>query len=156
MSREMKDSGVEWIGEIPEKWFVRRVKNSYSNHKFIVGNEANSYQRLALTLEGVIKRSKKDSSGLQPEVFNGYQILRKGELVFKLIDLENIQTSRVGLSAFDGIVSPAYIILEGRNGSCTEYGEKYFLSMWQRAIFNKLGDDGVRSSLNASDLLDIP
>ena len=156
MSREMKDSGVEWIGEIPKDWYVGRVKNYYRNHKTVVGNESNKYQRLALTLGGVIKRSKDDSTGLQPEAFNGYQILQKGELVFKLIDLENIQTSRVGLSPFNGIVSPAYIVLEEISGSCVEYGEKYFLSMWQRTIFNHLGDDGVRSSLNASDLLGIP
>ena len=156
MSREMKDSGVEWIEQIPKDWDVGRVKNYYRNHKTVVGNESNKYQRLALTLGGVIKRSKDDSTGLQPEAFNGYQILQKGELVFKLIDLENIQTSRVGLSPFNGIVSPAYIVLEEISGSCVEYGEKYFLSMWQRTIFNHLGDDGVRSSLNASDLLGIP
>lgn len=156
MPRQMKNSGIEWIGMIPEHWHAGRVKNIYSNHKFIAGSEADKYQRLALTLNGVIKRSKGDSTGLQPEAFNGYQILRKGELVFKLIDLENIQTSRVGLSPFDGIVSPAYIVLEGRERSCVEYGEKYFLSMWQRAVFNQLGDDGVRSSLNATDLLNIP
>ena len=156
MSREMKDSGVEWIEQIPKDWYVGRVKNYYRNHKTVVGNESNKYQRLALTLGGVIKRSKDDSTGLQPEAFNGYQILQKGDLVFKLIDLENIQTSRVGLSPFNGIVSPAYIVLEEISGSCVEYGEKYFLSMWQRTIFNHLGDDGVRSSLNASDLLGIP
>lgn len=155
MPRQMKNSGIEWIGMIPEQWQVGRVKNSYTNHKIIAGDESDKYQRLALTLNGVIKRSKGDSTGLQPEAFNGYQVLRKGELVFKLIDLENIQTSRVGLSPFDGIVSPAYIVLEGREDTCAEYGEKYFLSMWQRAIFNQLGDDGVRSSLNASDLLNI-
>lgn len=156
MPRQMKNSGIEWIGTIPEQWHVGRVKNSYTNHKIIAGDESDKYQRLALTLNGVIKRSKGDSAGLQPEAFNGYQILRKGELVFKLIDLENLQTSRVGLSPFEGIVSPAYIVLEGREGTCAGYGEKYFLSMWQRAIFNQLGDDGVRSSLNASDLLNIP
>lgn len=156
MPRQMKNSGIEWLGNIPEHWHVGRVKNSYANHKHIAGNEAEKYQRLALTLNGVIKRSKGDSTGLQPEVFNGYQILRKGELVFKLIDLENIQTSRVGLSPFEGIVSPAYIVLEACEGTCAEYGEKYFLSMWQRAIFNQLGGDGVRSSLNATDLLNIP
>jgi len=154
--REMKDSGIEWIGKIPASWTAGRVKNAYTNYKIIAGCDSDKYQRLALTLSGVIRRSKDDSTGLQPEAFNGYQILRAGDLVFKLIDLENYQTSRVGLSPYEGIVSPAYIVLKGRNGTCSEYGEKYFLSMWQRAVFNQMGDDGVRSSLNSSDLLDIP
>ena len=154
--REMKDSGIEWIGKIPKGWSVCRVKNFYYTHKDIVGEKSDVYDRLALTLNGVVKRSKDDSVGLQPEAFNGYQILRSNELVFKLIDLANISTSRVGLSAYKGIVSPAYIILSPKTDFCQKFAEYYFLSMWQREVFNHLGDDGVRSSLNASDLLNTP
>ena len=93
---------------------------------------------------------------MQPEAFNSYQILRPNELVFKLIDLANVATSRVGYSPYLGLVSPAYIILEPRTEGESKFGVYYFLSMWQREIFNHLGDDGVRSSLNASDLLNIP
>lgn len=109
MTRTMKDSGIEWIGEILEDWNLNRTKNYFKNHKDIVGENSDEYDRLALTLNGVIRRSKEDSTGLQPEAFDGYQILRENELVFKLIDLENISTSRVGLCPFEnGIVSPAY------------------------------------------------
>lgn len=152
----MKDSGVEWIGEIPESWNMRRVKSFYKNHKDVVGRESFNYERLALTLNGVIKRNKEDTVGLQPENFDTYQILRTNELVFKLIDLQNVSTSRVGYSVFTGIVSPAYIILTPKNKVYSKFGEYYFKSMWQREIFNHIGDDGVRSSLNASDLLNIP
>ena len=112
---KMKDSGIPWIGQIPEDWEVCKVKNFFIYKKRIVGDDAENWQRLALTLNGVIKRSKDDSEGLQPEKFEGYQILMQNELVFKLIDLNNIQTSRVGLSNYDGIVSPAYIILSPQN-----------------------------------------
>lgn len=153
---EMKDSGIEWIGEIPRHWKVGRTKNCYTNHKDVVGDEADNYERLALTLGGVIKRSKVDATGLQPEAFEGYQILRENELVFKLIDLENVATSRVGYSPYTGIVSPAYIVLTPRESDESRFGEYFFLSMWQREVFNHMGDDGVRSSLNSKDLLNIP
>ena len=156
MARKMKDSGIDWIGSIPENWTISRTKNYYTNHKYVVGDKAAEYERLALTLNGVIKRPKDDSTGLQPEEFSGYQILSTDELVFKLIDLQNISTSRVGLSPYTGIVSPAYIILHKKEGVDSKYGEYFFLSMWQREIFNQMGDDGVRSSLNTSDLLNIP
>lgn len=157
MTRTMKDSGIEWIGEIPEDWNLNRTKNYFKNHKDIVGENSDEYDRLALTLNGVIRRSKEDSTGLQPEAFDGYQILRKNELVFKLIDLENISTSRVGLCPFkNGIVSPAYIVLTPRNNINPKYSEYYYLSMWHREIFNHIGDNGVRSSLNAKDLLNVP
>ena len=154
--REMKDSGISWIGMIPKDWKMLRTKNQYRSHKIIAGTDAEKYERLALTLDGVIKRSKEDSTGLQPDSFDGYQILQKGELVFKLIDLENLATSRVGYSPFTGIVSPAYVILHPIQDVNARFGEYYFLSLWQRAIFNSLGDNGVRSNLNSGDLLNIP
>lgn len=116
----------------------------------------NDYERLALTLNGVIKRSKDAGDGLQPEKFDGYQILKEHELVFKLIDLANVSTSRVGLSPYTGIVSPAYIVLHHRKDMNPRYGEYYFLSMWMNEVFNHIGGDGVRSALNAKDLLNIP
>ena len=156
MARAMKDSGIPWIGEIPEGWKIIRTKKRFTTHKDVVGDRADDYERLALTLGGVIKRPKDDAVGLQPEAFNGYQILRENELVFKLIDLANVATSRVGYSPYIGLVSPAYIILTPREKSESRYGEYYFLSLWQREVFNHMGDDGVRSSLNASDLLNVP
>lgn len=156
MAREMRDSGVAWLGVIPVNWKFDRVKHYYTTHKFVVGESADKYERLALTLNGVIKRPKEDRTGLQPDAFNGYQVLKRGELVFKLIDLENVSTSRVGFSPYTGIVSPAYIVLKPNRTVNPRFGYYYFISLWQREIFNHLGDDGVRSSLNANDLLNLP
>lgn len=153
---EMKDSGVQWLGNYPAHWNLGKVKNVFSSTKTIVGDDVDNYERLALTLNGVIKRSKTDAGGLQPEKFETYQILRENELVFKLIDLQNVATSRVGRSPYTGIVSPAYIILHERSGRSTKYAEYYFLSMWMHHVFNQLGADGVRSNIGASALLNIP
>ena len=115
---EMKDSGVQWLGNVPKEWSVGKVKHEFYATKTIVGDKVNDYERLALTLNGVIKRSKDAGDGLQPEKFDGYQILKEHELVFKLIDLANVSTSRVGLSPYTGIVSPAYIVLHHRKDIC--------------------------------------
>ena len=156
MKREMKDSGIPWIGEIPKEWEVARTKYFYSTHKHIAGSKSDAYERLALTMKGVVRRSKIDNTGLQPDNFDTYQILYERELVFKLIDLQNVSTSRVGLSPYTGLVSPAYIILKPHKNVVPEFGQYYFLSLWHREIFNHLGGDGVRSSLNVHDLLEVP
>lgn len=152
--RKMKDSRIPWVGLIPEHWEMVRVKNIFNNHKNIVGEKESEFERLALTLNGVIKRDKNDSKGLQSENLSTYQILNEKELVFKMIDLANVNTSRVGYSPYTGIVSPVYIILN--NDDYSKYGYYYFYSMWQREIFNNLGNDGVRSALNASDMMNLP
>ena len=154
--RKLINSGTEWLGMIPEEWSIERTKYHFYNEKTIVGMYVDEYERLALTMKGVIKRSKEDANGLQPEKFDSYQILRKNELVFKLIDLQNVTTSRVGLSPYDGLVSPAYIVLKAKGDVLPEFAEQYFLFLWKNEIFNYLGNAGVRSSLNASDLLNVP
>lgn len=153
--RVMKDSGVEWIGEIPKDWEILPTKRFFSHTKTLAGDKVDTYERLALTMNGVIKRSKDDSEGLQPEKFDTYQVLKENELVFKLIDLANVKTSRVGLSPFTGIVSPAYIVLTNESDDNRFY-YYFFISMYYNEIFNRLGDNGVRSSLNAQDLLSVP
>lgn len=154
--REMKDSGIEWIGEIPNSWTVRRGKTLFVNTKYIPGKLSSNYDRLSLTLKGVLPRKKDDSDGLQPKDFDTYQLLRENELVFKLIDLQNVSTSRVGLAHATGLVSPAYIVLHANEEILPAFAEKFYLMMWYREIFNSLGDNGVRSSLNVRDLLNIP
>ncbi len=150
---KMKDSGIEWIGEIPEDWNVIRFKDKYRNVKEIAGEKSSEYERLALTLNGVIKRPKDDSEGLQPKEFDGYQILRDNDFIFKMIDLQNISTSRVGLSPYTGLVSPAYIRFSAKNkNEYTKYTYYYLMSMYYNCVFNSLGGDGVRSALNASDM----
>lgn len=156
MTRKMKDSGIEWIGEIPEEWEVVPTKYLFETNKKIVGSNEKHYDRLALTLKGVLKRDKNSRDGLQPTNFTSYQILEKDQLVFKLIDLQNISTSRVGISPYRGIVSPAYIILSNsRNEVNPKYYYYWFMNMYNYNIFNLLGDAGVRSNISSSELLKI-
>ena len=117
MTREMKNSGVEWIGNIPSEWKIIKSKYIFANHKEIVGDRENNFERLSLTLNGVLKRPKDDSKGLQSESLSTYQVLYKDELVFKMIDLENTSTSRVGYSPYTGLVSPVYIVFNNNKYS---------------------------------------
>lgn len=155
VNKEYKDSGVSWLGNIPALWNIVKTKRHFQNEKRVAGKYANQYERLALTMNGVIKRDKEDAEGLQPESFEGYQVLEQNQLVFKLIDLENVKTSRVGLSPYTGIVSPAYIILHNDQQDNRFY-YYYYMNMYYQEIFNYLGGEGVRSALNAKDLLETP
>ena len=149
----MKNSGIEWIGEIPDSWKLVRFKDICVNKKEIAGESSENYERLALTLGGVIKRPKYDSDGLQPKEFDGYQIICENDFIFKMIDLQNISTSRVGLSPYRGLVSPAYIRFSPREeGQYNEYVYYFLMSMYYNCVYNSLGGNGVRSALNATDI----
>lgn len=155
--RAMKDSGVEWIGEVPEEWSVSKVKYNFSTFKKIPGKESEKYERLSLTMNGVKHREKWTAEGLQPKDFMSYQLLRKGDLVFRLIDLQNPSKSRrVALSHDTGLISPAYTILHADNNKMLpEYAEMFFLMTSYLDVFNALGSCGVRSSINNAELMKI-
>ncbi len=149
----MKYSGVEWIGEIPDNWNLVRLKDICINKKEIAGENSSEYERLALTLNGVIKRPKDDQEGLQPKEFDTYQILEVNDFVFKMIDLQNVSTGRVGLSPYTGLVSPAYIrFASKKKGQFNEFIHYYLLSLWHNCVYNNIAGDGVRSALNATDM----
>ena len=153
--RNMKDSGVEWIGEIPCNWPLMRFKDKYINKKEIAKEQSVEYERLALTMSGVIKRPKDDAEGLQPQEFDSYQIIHVDDFVFKMIDLQNVSTSRVGLSPYTGLVSPAYIRFSPKQkGQFNQYVYYYLMSLYYNCVFNNLGGNGVRSALNAKDMGD--
>ena len=50
----MKNSGIEWIGEIPDSWGLVRFKDICLNKKEVAGSNSADYERLALTLNGLI------------------------------------------------------------------------------------------------------
>lgn len=149
----MKDSGIEWIGEVPNHWKVKRVCDSFNGLKKIT--QPGRTDVLSLTLNGVIEKDIENLKGLNPESYDTYQIFKKDNLVFKLIDLENYKTSRVGRVFKDGIMSSAYIRLEGKKNTNIEYNYYQFFDLYNRGIFNSIGSNGVRSTLNRSDLLKI-
>lgn len=108
---EMKDSDIGWVGEIPKEWninvlfqLVSQVKNK--NKDLVETN------LLSLSY-GKIKRKNIDhTDGLIPASFDGYNIIEDGDIVLRLTDLQNDQTSlRVGRATERGIITSAYTTL---------------------------------------------
>ena len=73
----MKNSGVEWIGEIPDEWNIYRNKNAFTCKKEIVGKKSNSTQLLSLTTGGIKCKDINNAEGKLPESFDTYQYVKK-------------------------------------------------------------------------------
>lgn len=148
-----KPSMIPWIGELPQHW---GEKNGKWLHRF--RKDLNSSKQcdnvLSLTLRGVVNNNPDDPEGLVPKDYGTYQIFEKDDLVFKLIDLENFRTSRVGLVHERGIMSSAYLRVQPGKEHNPRYFYYYYFTLYQQGIYNKLGA-GVRSTLGPKDLLEI-
>jgi type I restriction enzyme S subunit len=148
-----KESGLPWLGQIPGHWFFERTKWRFRNRKEL--NTSGTHTNiLSLTLRGVVNNDPDNPEGLVPKDYRTYQFFAKGDLVFKLIDLENLRTSRVGLVPEDGIMSSAYVRLAPSSPTNIRYFFHQFYDLYSRGIYNQLGA-GVRSTLGSSDLLNV-
>ena len=126
--REMKDSGVKWIGEIPVTWNVYRNKNAFVCSKDLVGGKSSETQLLSLTTKGIKLKDINNAEGKLPESFDTYQYVKKDEMVMCLFDLD-CSAVFSGLSPYDGMISPAYKVL-----TCTDRMEPKYADYWFQYI----------------------
>ncbi|CAC9996146.1 Type I restriction-modification system, specificity subunit S (EC [uncultured Gammaproteobacteria bacterium] len=106
-----KDSGIEWIGEIPSGWNTVRNKYLFDVIKTVVGEEHGKYQLLSLTKRGVVLRDIESGKGKFPESFDTYQTVNKDELIFCLYDIDETPRT-VGISNYSGMISGSYKIVK--------------------------------------------
>lgn len=83
---EMKDSGIEWVGMIPNHWTT--IANKYVMHKEKhICEKWDGQDVLSLTMNGVIIRDILNPVGKMPTTFDGYQFAYAGELLMCLLTL---------------------------------------------------------------------
>lgn len=145
--REMKDSGIEWVGKIPNDWAVKPLYCFFSErkNKNILGKEDNL---LSLSYGKVIRKDINTNEGLLPSNYNGYNIVEAGDIVIRPTDLQNDQRSlRTGLVTERGIITSAYIALKPLSNINSRFYH-YLLHTYDiLKVFYNMGG-GVRQGLN--------
>lgn len=103
-----KDSGIEWIGEIPKGWNVSKI--GYHLKWFSKKNEPDKEVLSVYRELGVVKKNERDDNhNRTPLDLTQYKYVRPGDLV---INKMKAWQGSVGVSDFEGIVSPAYFVYE--------------------------------------------
>jgi type I restriction enzyme S subunit len=114
----MRDSGFDWIGEIPSSWQLKRVKHIF---RLIVDPAPdNNYMELLSVYSdiGVRPRRELEERGNKASTTDGYWLVKKGDVIVnKLL----AWMGAIGLSNYDGVTSPAYDVLRPRIPISGEY-----------------------------------
>lgn len=148
---EMKDSGIEWVGNIPVYWDVRPLYYYFAERKKknYLGQEQNL---LSLSYGKVIRKDINTSEGLLPDSFNGYNIIEPGDIVLRLTDLQNDKRSlRTGLVKEHGIITSAYVTLKAAKEVVPEYFHYLLYAYDVMKVLYNMGN-GVRQGLNYCEL----
>ena len=150
--REMKDSGIEWIGEIPKDWKIIPNKRVMKKSKLIC-DKYQGQNVISLTMNGVIVRDIENPVGKMPLTFDGYQIVNSGNLLMCLFDID-VTPRCVGVIYDDGVTSPAYSQFILLNGNVPEYFYYYYLNLDYTKELLHLAKN-LRHSLTESQLGEI-
>ena len=107
-----KDSGVEWLGEVPEHWAVIPCR-AFVDDQTAKNDDGSKENYLSLMANiGIIPYEKKgDVGNKKPEDLTKCKLVSKGDFV---INSMNYGIGSYGLSSLDGVCSPVYIVLRPR------------------------------------------
>ena len=129
--REMKDSGVEWIGKVPSKWNCIKIKYLFEIRKRIAGKEG--YTVLSITQTGIKPKNISSNEGQLADSYSNYQLLHFGEFAMNHMDL---LTGWVDISNYNGVTSPDYRVFSLKD-TITNH-PRYFLYLMQMCYFNRI------------------
>ncbi|SDE12389.1 restriction endonuclease subunit S [Peptococcus niger] len=143
---EYKEMNLPWLKTIPAHWEIRRNKNIFTEIKEKVGERSSEYTLLSLTLNGIIPRDL-DAGGKFPSDFGKYKVIKKGDMVFCLFDVDETPRT-VGLSNFDGMLTGAYTIMDVNNIN-SRYILYYYLALDNGKLLKPLYT-GLRKTINVN------
>ncbi|MGC6247877.1 restriction endonuclease subunit S [Bisgaard Taxon 45] len=145
--QEYKDSGVEWLGEIPKHWektkfkFVFKEKKSIQNMELPFG---------AISFGKVI--FKEEKANLTNELKENYQEVLNGEFLINPLNLNyDLKSLRTALSKIDVVVSSGYIVLQKIKNCFNSNYLEYLLYLFDVKQMKSLGA-GVRQTVNFKDI----
>lgn len=111
---EQTKTQLPWIPTVPKSWEKNKLRNLMSEKKELVGENSDQYTLLSLTTNGIIVRDLSEAKGKFPSDFSSYQIVKPGQFVFCLFDIDETPRT-VGLSNLQGMVTGAYTVFDVKN-----------------------------------------
>ena len=132
MSRMLVDSGIKWIGFLPNTWSITTVNKLFYRRKEV--NDSKDPTILSLARDGVKIRDISTNEGQLAESYDNYHKVYKGDLLINPMDL--ISGANCSLSEVEGVISPAYINLAKKTNIYPKYYDYFFkYQYWIKAMF---------------------
>lgn len=148
---KMKDSGIPWIGEIPEHWEVKRWGNAFKENKDINSNLENT-TAFQFNYGSLVRKKREYKEEEDAETYAKYTILKPKDIVINGLNLNyDFVSQRVAISDDNGIITSAYISMHPRNNVEAQYFCYLFKTMDAMKLFHGMGT-GIRLTLSFAEL----
>ena len=148
---KMKDSGISWIGMIPEHWEVKRIASLFTGK--VNTNSDFAYQHAFKFYYGtLVPKDEVGDAEEYRETYVKYQVLRKDDILINGLNLNyDFVSQRVAIAPSDGIITSAYIVARPRKGTNADYYNYLFKAMDSKKLFHGMGT-GIRLTLSFDEL----
>ena len=146
-----KQSGVNWLGEIPEHWEVKRLGLFFTENKTI-NSCMQCTEAYKFNYGTLIRKDENIAPTELKDTYNKYTILRPRDIVINGLNLNyDFVSQRVALATTAGIITSAYIVLSPRTKVNELFFYYLFKSMDGMKLFHGMGT-GIRLTLSFKDL----
>ncbi|WP_218397583.1 restriction endonuclease subunit S [Alteromonas lipotrueae] len=125
------ESGIDWLGDIPEHWDTLRLKFIFNIQKRIAGEIG--YDVLSITNKGIKLKDIESGEGQLSMDYSKYQLVDIGDFAMNHMDL---LTGYVDISEFNGVTSPDYRVFCISDNS--KFHSRYYLHLLQLGYKQKL------------------
>ena len=148
---KMKDSGIPWIGIIPEHWDIKRIASLFTGKVEL--NSDFAYKHAFKFNYGVLV-PKEEVGDIEEyrSTYIKYSVLKKNDILINGLNLNyDFVTQRVAIAPSDGIITSAYIVARPRKGTNASYYTYLFKTMDNMKLFHGMGT-GIRLTLSFDEL----
>lgn len=128
----MKETGVKWIGSIPNDWEIRKIKHCFYISKELANDKNPTV--LSLARSGIKVRDISNNEGQLAASYDNYNIVKAGDLLLNPMDLYS--GANCNVSEISGVISPAYVNLRKTIELNPKFFDYYFkCQYWTMAMF---------------------
>ena len=146
-----KDSGISWIGDVPEHWETKRV-GAYFNENKALNKDFIFKKAYQFKFGSLVLKNELGDEREYEDTYVKYTVLNENDIVFNGLNLNyDFVSQRVAICPAPGIITSAYIAMSPKNSIDSMYYLWLFKTMDNKKMLHGMGS-GIRLTLSFADI----
>ena len=148
---KMKDSGISWIGVIPEHWEVKRIASLFTG-KIQANTDFKYHHAFKFYYGTLVPKNEVGDVEEYRDTYVKYSVLQKDDIMINGLNLNyDFVSQRVAIAPSDGIITSAYVVARPRKGTNAQYYNYLYKTMDNMKLFHGMGT-GIRLTLSFDEM----
>ena len=148
---EYKDSGVQWLGEIPSHWDMQRWRFLLTENK-VKNTDCKVKVQLQFKYGDIVRKANQDEDAGVLETISKYTVVAPDDIMINGLNLNyDFISQRVAQVRENGVITSAYVSLRPTSLACSRYYTYFLKSMDFKKMFHGMGT-GIRLTLSYNEL----